>query len=102
MNIELYLSNSRDAFGFDHDTPDDVSVFRPDIIVNKSFGAPESITIIISFAVGVSASVLGNWIYDKLVNHQSNEISINRKEIILEKGEITRFIQEQIDINSKQ
>lgn len=98
MDISIYLSNSRDAVEFKDDIPDGISVHVPSVRINKGFGMPpEAVTIIVSFAVGVPASVVGNWLYAKFIDCKSQKISIDRKEITLEKGEITKIIIEKIE-----
>lgn len=57
-------------------------------------GLPEIINFTLTFGSGVVA----NWIYDKIKN-RTEKITINRKEIILDKEQIKRVIEEEIKIN---
>ncbi len=100
MQIELYLSNNRDALGFDQDVPEGISVSIPFFLVKKDFGVEEAITVIISLTAGVPFALLAAWLYDKLKNPRSNHITINRREIQIDKGEIARIIEETLDIKN--
>ena len=97
MKIEINFSDYKDALIFKHDIPEGISINWPPLTIRQEFGNIQPITIIISFSIAVSSKVLGNWIYDKIKNHGSNKITIDRKKIILDKGEITRIIQEKIE-----
>lgn len=49
------------------------------------------------FGSSVAASVIGNWFYNKFIN-RVEKIVINRKEVHLNKDEITRVLEETIKI----
>jgi len=66
-------------------------------LIRKSVGLPEIVNFTLTFGSGVAAGVVANWIYDKLKN-KTEKISIDRKEIQLDKEEIKRIIEEHIKI----
>jgi len=66
-------------------------------LVLKSVGIPETVNFVLTFSSGVVASVVANWIYDKFKN-KTEKIKINRREINLDKNEITKIIEESIEI----
>lgn len=96
MNIEIYFSDSKDGFLLKDDAPKGVSVSPKLIPAGKGLGSTEPLNMIIYFALGVSSQVIASWLYDKLKKCSSNKITIDRKEIILDEGEITRIIEEKI------
>ena len=46
----------------------------------------------------VAASVVANWLYDKLKKHGAKSIRINRQQITVDRGKIERIIREEIEI----
>lgn len=100
MKIELYLSDSHDAFLFNKDTPEGISVDIPPISFRKSFGTTEAITILISSAATIPTSLIVKWLYNKFTNCESRKISINRRTININDGEITKIIEESINIEN--
>ena len=99
MNIKITFSNQKDALILNHDIPPGISItMPPDIAITKDFGTQEiAVTVIVSFA-GIPAQLVAKWLYDKLKHHRSRQISINRKEIHLSEGELTKIIEEAIKI----
>lgn len=82
-----------------NDPPEGVSVIKPPITITKGYGAEEiAVTVVIGFATGIPASLVAAWLYDKLKYHRSNQISINRREIHMSEGELTKIIEETIKI----
>jgi len=63
----------------------------------KEFGSQELQTIILTLSGGVTSSVIGAWIYDK-IKGRARKIRIERQEVELQEGQITKIIQEKIDI----
>lgn len=79
------------------DLPGNAKIFYKEILGCKSVGIPETINFVLTFGSGVAAGVVANWIYDKLKN-KTEKITINRKEIILDKEQIKKVIEEEIKI----
>lgn len=101
-HIQLTLSDQRDALLLDHETPNGISPKIPPITIKKNFGAEDiAISIVISFAAGIPASIVAAWLYDKLKHGRSRQISINHREIYLDKGQITKIIEDSINIKDK-
>ena len=102
MKIELYLSDSTDSYNFKDTLPEGISISLPvSTISRKGFGIDEGTKLIISFGATISAKFIANWLYDKLKNPRSSKIAINRREIYISQGEITRIIEEIINIENK-
>lgn len=68
---------------------------------NRKLGVGESSTIfvvVINFGLGVTASVLASWIYDKLGRKSSNEILVKEElEIIITKEDIETQIKKRVE-----
>ena len=98
MNFEITFSNQKDALMLNN-PPEGVSVIKPPITITKGYGAEEiAVTVVISLATGIPASLIAAWLYDKLKNHRSSQIRINRTEIYMSEGKITKIIEETIKI----
>ncbi len=69
------------------------------LIIRKAFGFPETVTLVITFTGGFASNIainlLSSWLYDKLKG-RAETLRIDRREIHIEKGEITRIIEETI------
>lgn len=98
MELSIYFSDSNDGFLLKNDIPKGISVSPQYITVQKGFGDSIPVTMFISFARDVSIGLISAWLYDKLKNCSSEKITIDRKEIILEKGEIAHIIEEKMII----
>lgn len=66
--------------------------------IRKAIGFPEIVYFILTFSLGVSASVIANWIYDKIKGKEIEKIIIEKTEVDLNREEITRIIKEKIEI----
>ncbi len=66
--------------------------------LQEEVGASEIIGATISCAVTVSAGVLANWLWSKLEKKSIRHLSINRKEIHIDKGEIKKIIEETLNL----
>ena len=97
MEIEVILSNNKDAFLLSNDIPSGVSFVMPVIFMTKSFGTETAVAIVISFAAGVPSSLVAAWLYDKLKQGRSSQISIDRREIHFSDGKVTKIIEEAIN-----
>jgi hypothetical protein len=71
--------------------------------VRKALGIPQIIHIILSSVGGtIAVNMASNYLYDKWKGHKGGNIkmSINRREVHLDKGEITKVIEEEIRMES--
>jgi len=68
------------------------------MLATREAGSSMLVTILVSVGTGVPSSLLASWLYDKLKNGRSNKITINRREIEITEGEITRIVEESIKI----
>jgi len=57
-----------------------------------------AVALIVRVAAGVSLGILANWLYDHLVKHGAKRITIDRQEVIVNRGEVQRIIREKIEI----
>ncbi|NQT25990.1 hypothetical protein HQ585_11585 [candidate division KSB1 bacterium] len=96
IQLEISFSDNKDGLYLKTDLPEGISIDSPPIYIKKVYGFSEPINMIVYFALGVSAKVAASWLYDKLKDCRSDKITIDRKEIILSEGEITRIIEEKI------
>ena len=67
-------------------------------VIRRGFGSPEVITLALSFPVGVSASFIAAWIYDKLKGTKVERIFVDRTEVQFDEGSIKKVIEEKIEI----
>lgn len=98
MEIEMTFSSNKDALLLKNDVPSGISLVMPDIVITKGFGSETAVSIIISVATGIPTSLVAAWLYEKLKHHRSRKISINRKEVHISEGEITKVIEETVKI----
>jgi len=98
MDIEITFSNNKDALLLNNNVPDGISLIMPPIIITKGYGLETAVSIVVSVAAGIPSGLVANWLYDKLKHHRSRQISINRREINFSQGEITKIIEEAVDI----
>ena len=77
--------------------PEGMSVQELESRAYKAVGVPETITLAVSVPLSVGASLAANWLYDKL-RGRADRIRIDRREITLDKGEITKILEEKLDI----
>ena len=98
MLAEVTLSNNRDAFIFKSQAPNGVTINIPEVLLTKSFDADTAITITVAIAEGVAGSLIAAWLYDKFKECRSNQITINRREIHMNNGEVSKIIEESIKI----
>ncbi len=67
--------------------------------LREAVGVPETITFVLTtIGAGVSTSLIGNWLYDRLKGKNVESLIIERTEIQIEPGEIARIIHETIEI----
>jgi hypothetical protein len=86
--------------GTQKDIPAGGTITMGRMLMRKAVGAPQVIYILLSLGRDVAAGVAGSYIYDKWKSHKGGQLSmtINRREVNLDKGEITRVIEEEIKI----
>ena len=65
----------------------------------KSFGSPDAVDFTLKILAGISSGVVAKWLWEKLHGKTISRLRINRREIQLDKGEITRIIEETLDID---
>lgn len=63
----------------------------------KSVGEPEIIMLAITFGTSVSARLLATWLWSKLHNRENTSLTIDRIEVEIDEGKITRIIREKIE-----
>jgi hypothetical protein len=76
--------------------PSGVSASIESVSMHKGVGFPEVVSILMQFGGTVAAGVVVNWLWDKLKRGKAERLSIDRREITLDQGEITRIVDETI------
>jgi len=66
-------------------------------LVCKSVGIPETVNFILSIGSGMAVEAVAKWIYNKFKN-KTEKMTINRREIIFDEGQIKKIIEEEIAI----
>jgi hypothetical protein len=66
-------------------------------LMRKSVGAPHAVEVILSLGRDLAVGVAGAYLYDKLKGHKGEKprVMIEYREIHLDKGEITKIIEEE-------
>ena len=101
LDFELFEIREKTTFsvGDQKSLPGGFTMIFDGVTVRKAIGFPETITLVITFAGTVVSSVainlLSSWLYDKLKG-RAETLRIDRREIHIDKGEITRIIEESI------
>ena len=98
IEIKIETSNVMLINTIKQDAPDGVSIQTPPIIERRDLGTMPAVVIIVTFVANVSAGLVAAWLYDR-IKDKSTKITINRKEVIIDKGEIRKVIEENIIIN---
>jgi hypothetical protein len=84
--------------------PEGISVYVPPVEMKRTIDSQDiALAIITTISLGIPASVLANWIYDKIKGKAENytKIIINKKEVRYNKGEIQKIIEEEMVIEQK-
>jgi hypothetical protein len=87
------------AFLLRDSAPDGVTVSFGPIIERRDFGASEAITIVVTAIVGIPATVIANWLTEKLKGQKSTKIRIHRTEIHCDNGDLKRIVEETISVD---
>lgn len=66
----------------------------------KALGAGETLELVLSFGVGVSSSLVANWLWGKLKG-RATTLRINRVEVNMQEGEIQRVVSESIEVTKE-
>jgi hypothetical protein len=82
--------------GYQRSVPGGGVITYQGTVVRKSFGVPETISLLLTVGGSVTINLISSWLYDKLKG-RTTTLRIDRKEINLEKGEITRIIEEKME-----
>jgi hypothetical protein len=108
MKIEIHTHDRRlvsDLLGSSTITVNDKvqisgdAVLRFDgIYIRKAVGFPEIVYFSLTFGLGVSASLVANWLYNKLRKKKIEKLIIDRRVIEIDEGEIKKIIEERLKI----
>lgn len=66
----------------------------------KALGASDTLELVLSFGVGVSSSLVANWLWGKLKG-KVTALRINRVEVHMQEGEIKRVVSEDIEVTKE-
>lgn len=91
------------VFELKNNVPDGVDVFVPPVKLQRSVDSQDLALAVITVAMGVPTSLLASRLYEKIKGkEQYTKITINRKEIYCDKAQITRILEEQMQIEQRQ
>lgn len=65
-------------------------------MIRKAVGIPQVFEFLLTFGAGVSSSMIGTYLYERLKG-RATTLRIDRREVMIEEGEITRVIEEHIE-----
>ncbi|MCI0659101.1 MAG: hypothetical protein L0170_18765 [Acidobacteria bacterium] len=64
--------------------------------IAKAFGLPQTIELVLTFGTGVTSGVVANWLFRR-ISGRAVSLRIERREVAIEEGKITRVIEEIIE-----
>ena len=80
------------------DAPGGATITLGNMTLKRSAGIPDTITLIVSFAgttmTSVGIGLFTNWLYDKLSKSSVKTLRIDRREVRIEREEITHTVTE--------
>ena len=79
----------------DPNKPEGVSVHVPPFVERRDL-SDLTINIVVTIVAGVSSPIAGAWLYEK-IKDRATKATYKRKEIHIDKGEITKIIEEEIE-----
>jgi hypothetical protein len=70
------------------------------VMMRKSVGAPHAVEVMLTIAGSVAVNIASSYIYDKLKSHKGDKpkMIIEYREIHIDKGEITKIIEEEVKL----
>lgn len=95
MQIEIESHFSPRLFSEFKDSPEGASVKVLPVQMQRDFDDMPTATIVINVARDVALGLFVNWLFQKFQRNPPKKISIRRREITWEKGEVTRAIEEE-------
>lgn len=87
MHIEIMTENTKLADLLERDIPDGVKLVNSSELIAFSDGIPTYICILFDIAKDISVNLFAAWLYHKIVNVKTENITINRVKIIFAKSE---------------
>jgi hypothetical protein len=84
--------------GTQKEIPGGGTITMRSMMMRKAYGIPQYIEIVLSTGDSITTGIASNYIYEKLKNHKGENlrIRINRREVLCERRNITRMIEEEI------
>ena len=76
--------------------PTGVNVDVPSLAERRGVGFKNASTATVTFRPGVDAEILASWLYDKLRDWPTTQLTVNGSEVRIAKDEIARVIREEI------
>ena len=96
LGFALFGANATIGAGTSVELPGDAKLTCQSLYIRKALGAPETLTLVVSFGSGVAAGLVADWLYEKL-RGRATSLRIDRVEIQIEAGEIRRLLVEKIE-----
>jgi hypothetical protein len=96
MIIKIESESAPVVLNLKKNPPKGITVSLPPVTSLNSVDSQDIALALISFVASVPASVLANYLYDRLKGKPRTKIIINRREVQCKKGEILRVIEEQM------
>jgi hypothetical protein len=69
--------------------------------IKKAVGFPEIVYLVLTFGASVSASLIANWLYEKIRGKKIEKLIIERTEIEVKQDAITKVLKEKIEVRRK-
>ena len=86
--------------GTQKEIPGGATITMGRALLRKSLGIPRAVEIVLSVGKDLAVGVVATYLYDKLKAHKGEKphMTIDYREIHLDKGEITKIIEEEIKL----
>jgi hypothetical protein len=82
MRITVETKHVPTVFDLKRDPPEGVEVRAPPVVLGRSLDSQELLVAVVSVAAGVPASLIANWLFEKLKKGKEHtKVRIRRKEI---------------------
>ena len=91
LNLNSFLKQNK---------PDGVEIRILTRLLHRDFGQ-DTMSFVIVFSTGVLGNLVANWLWEKFKQQPPQKITIRQREIMWDKGELIRAIEQELQIEGK-
>ena len=101
VQITVVVRAGRDLDSFlERDKPDGVEIRILTRLLHRDFGQ-DTMSFAVVFSTGVLGNLVANWLWEKFKQQPPKKITIRQREIMWDKGELVRAIEQELQIEGK-